>query len=101
MAEICAKCGLPKEICACQAIVKETTQRIKVYSRRERFKKFVTIVEGLSGDELARAAKELKHLLACGGTSKNGVVVLQGAHVEKTAEYLVKLGYPKELISLG
>ena len=101
MAEICAKCSLPKEICACQEIVKDTTQRIKVYSRRERFKKFVTIVEGLSGEELQRAAKELKHLLACGGTSKNGLIVLQGAHVEKTAGYLVKLGYPKELIRLG
>ena len=101
MAEICAKCGLPKEICACQEIVKDTTQRIKVYSRRERFKKFVTIVEGLSGKELAHAAKELKHLLACGGTAKNGLIVLQGEHKEKTAGYLVKLGYPRDLINIG
>ena len=101
MAEICAKCGLPKEICACQAIEKDTTQRIKVYSRRERFKKFVTIVEGLAGDELERAAKELKHLLACGGTAKNGLIVLQGEHRTKTVEYLVKLGYPRELITAG
>jgi translation initiation factor 1 len=92
---------LPKEICACLAIEKDTTQRIRVYSRRERFKKFVTIVEGLSGDELERAAKELKHLLACGGTAKNGVIVLQGSHVEKAASYLVKLGYPRELITAG
>ncbi|MEM0475296.1 MAG: stress response translation initiation inhibitor YciH [Candidatus Norongarragalinales archaeon] len=101
MAEICAKCGLPKEICACQAIEKDTTQRIRVYSRRERFKKFVTIVEGLHGDELERAAKELKRLLACGGTTKDGVIVLQGDHTQKTIDYLAKLGYPRELISAG
>jgi translation initiation factor 1 len=92
---------LPKEICACQAIEKDTSQRIRVYSRRERFKKFVTIVEGLRGDELERAAKELKRLLACGGTAKAGVIVLQGDHTRKTVDFLVKLGYPRELISAG
>ena len=101
MSEICSTCGLPKEICACQTIEKETTQKIKVYSTKKSYNKLVTIVEGLHGDELQRATKELKHKLACGGSCKEGVMVLQGNHKEKAVEYLIKLGYPKEIIKVA
>ncbi len=101
MGEICSTCGLPKEICACQAIEKETVAKIKVYITKKQFNKFVTIVEGLQGDELKRTFKELKHSLACGGSNKNGVIILQGSHRDKVAEYLTKLGYPKEVIQLA
>lgn len=101
MSEICATCGLPKEICACQTIEKETTAKLKVYTTKKRFNKFVTIVEGLSGKELEDAAKELKRKLACGGSYKNGLIVLQGDHLENAVEYLVKLGYPKDIIKVG
>jgi len=101
MGEICSTCGLPKEICACQAIEKETVAKIKVYVTKKQFNKFVTVVEGLQGDELERTFKELKRSLACGGSSKNNVIILQGSHREKVAEYLMKLGYPKEVIQLA
>lgn len=100
MAEICSNCGLPKEICACQTIEKETTRKIRVYTRIERFNKPVTVVEGLSGNELKEATKTLKHKLACGGSCKSGSIVLQGNHKEKVASYLMQLGYPKESIIL-
>ncbi|MDP2717243.1 MAG: stress response translation initiation inhibitor YciH [Candidatus Micrarchaeota archaeon] len=98
MSEICATCGLPKEICACQTIEKETTTKLKVYTTKKRFNKLVTVVEGLSGEELNVAAKELKRKLACGGNAKDGMIVLQGDHLKKTIEYLVKLGYPRDII---
>ncbi len=98
MGEICSKCGLPKEICACQTIEKETTRQSKVFKERAKFNKFVTVVEGLSGEELRDVAKELKRKLACGGTFKDNQIVLQGDHKEKTREYLIALGYPKERI---
>ncbi|MBI4360641.1 stress response translation initiation inhibitor YciH [Candidatus Micrarchaeota archaeon] len=98
MSEICPTCGLPKEICACQTIEKQTTTKIKVYTTKKRFNKLVTMVEGLQGEELDVAAKELKRKLACGGNAKDGVVVLQGDHLKKTIEYLVKLGYPRDII---
>ncbi len=101
MSEICATCGLPKEICACQTIEKETTAKLKVYATKKRFNKLVTIVEGLQGKELEDAAKELKRKLACGGSYKDGIIVLQGDHKEKAVEYLIKLGYPKEIIKIG
>ncbi|MGB9577506.1 MAG: stress response translation initiation inhibitor YciH [Candidatus Micrarchaeia archaeon] len=98
MGEICSKCGLPKEICACQSIGKETTNYIRIYATKKRFNKLVTIVEGLEGEELSRTAKELKHKLACGGSSKDNVIVLQGDHRAKTKELLVQMGYPPESI---
>ena len=100
MSEICPKCGLPKEICACQTIGKETSSKLRVYTTKKRFNKLVTIVEGLSAGELSPVAKELKHKLACGGSDKDGIVVLQGDHLDKTVEYLIKLGYPKESITV-
>jgi translation initiation factor 1 len=98
MAEICPKCGLPKEICACEAIGKETVAQLRIYAKQERFKKWVTVVEGLKGEELENTAKELKRALACGGTYKTGAIVLQGDHRDKVKDILVRMGYPKENI---
>lgn len=100
MSEICSICGLPKEICACQTIEKQTAQKLKVYSTKKRFNKLVTVIEGLKGEELGRVTKELKHKLACGGSGKDGVVVLQGEHKIRAAQHLETLGYPKEMISV-
>jgi translation initiation factor 1 len=101
MSEICTTCGLPKEICACQTIEKETALQLRISARQERFRKWVTLVEGLKGEELARATKELKRGLACGGTSKNDAVILQGDHRHKAADILVRLGYPKDVIHVA
>jgi len=72
-----------------------------VYTTQKRFKKYVTVVEGLQGGEVVKVAKELKHKLACGGSSKGGFVVLQGDHKEQVVEYLKKLGYPSDIIKVG
>jgi translation initiation factor 1 len=100
MSQLCSVCGLPKEICACQTIEKETTQRLKIYTVSQRFKKLVTIVEGLKGEELESTTKQLKHKLACGGSAKDRFVVLQGDHKEKVREYLIQMGYPSEAINI-
>jgi translation initiation factor 1 len=101
MSEICSKCGLPREICACQAIEKETAQRLRAFTTKKRFNTWVTIIEGLSGEELERVTKELKTKLACGGSCKEGYVLLQGNHLDKAIDYLTKLGYPREIIKKG
>jgi len=98
--EICPKCGLPLEICACEALEKEESKKIKVYETKKKFKKLVTVVEGLDDADLSKTAKELKQKLACGGTAKNGLIVLQGAHKEKVKILLVSLGYLAESISV-
>jgi translation initiation factor 1 len=98
MSEICSTCGLPMDICACRTLEKETTKQLRVFASKKRFNKLVTMVEGLSTDELHKVEKELKHRLACGGTTKHGLIILQGDHLIKTMDYLVTLGYPREAI---
>ena len=98
MSEICSTCGLPLDICACRTLEKETTKQLRVYSTKKRFNKLVTIVEGLATEELRKVEKELKHRLACGGTVKEGIIILQGDHLAKTMDYLVTLGYPRQAI---
>ena len=101
MPEICSKCGLPKDICACQTIEKETVGHLKVYTTKKRFNKLVTIIEGLEGGELENATKELKRKLACGGSCKEGFMVLQGNHQGKAVEFLTQLGYSRDAIKVG
>lgn len=99
MINVCPKCGLNKELCICEEIAKEE-QKIKIRSIKRRFGKLITLVEGLDENdiELKDVAKTLKSRLACGGTIKNGVIELQGEHVTKAKEELVKMGFnPKSI----
>jgi len=98
MEEICQKCGLPKNLCVCIEIAKET-EKIKIRVDRRRFGKVVTTVTGL-GSEIDDIAKKLKKYLACGGTSKNNEIELQGNHREKVKGFLLKNGYKQELIDV-
>ena len=96
MSEICPKCGLPKEICACGEISKQQAQ-ITIRSEKRRYGKQMTLVEGLDADQ-KEIMKKLKAKLACGGTLKGGVIELQGKHVKRTKEFLVGMGFPENTI---
>jgi translation initiation factor 1 len=100
VSDVCPKCGLPLEICACEALEKEESQKIKVYETKKKFRKLVTVIEGLDDADLSKTAKDLKQKLACGGTAKNGVIVLQGAHKAKVKGVLVSLGYLEDNINV-
>ncbi|MEM3361853.1 MAG: hypothetical protein QXV64_01780 [Candidatus Anstonellaceae archaeon] len=89
---------LMKEIVS-DAIEKQNI-RLKVYATKKKFKKLVTIVEGVEKDKLEQTAKELKNKLACGGTVKEGLIVLQGNHISKIKEILVSMGYLADSIEI-
>ncbi|MBT4258103.1 stress response translation initiation inhibitor YciH [archaeon] len=96
--EICPKCGLPEQACVCEQIVK-SSQRIKVTTDRKRYGKIVTVVKGFdTGIDVKKIGKSLKNELACGGTSKDRVIELQGDHTKKIKDLLVKLGFDEESI---
>lgn len=96
--EICPKCGLPQPACVCEQIVK-SSQRIKVTNDRKRYGKIVTVVTGFENDiDVKKIAKEMKNQLACGGTSKDGVIELQGEHTKRAKEILIKLGFEEDSI---
>jgi len=97
--EICPKCGLPKQACVCEQIVK-SSQKIKVTTDKKRYGKIVTVVTGFdSAIDVKKIAKALKNELACGGTYKNGIIELQGDHSKKMKGLLIKLGFEEESIS--
>ena len=101
MADICKKCGMLKDLCVCDVLAKQGVTKIKIYTTKKKFKKLVTIVEGIDVEQIDSTAKELKHKLACGGTAKEGVIVLQGDHKKKIPNILKSLGYPQESIEVN
>ena len=101
MAEICPTCGLPKDLCACGEIAKEQ-QRIRVRLETRKYGRPTTIVDGIDekNTNLAGMAQKLKGFCACGGTAKNGLIMLQGDHRNRVREYLMDLGYPEGNIQI-
>ena len=98
---ICPKYGLPKELCVCETIAKET-QRIKVYLENKKFGKNYTIISGIDNKEIdtKKLMKTLKSELACGGTDKEGRIELQGDHRHKVKEVLIRFGFPQNMIEV-
>ncbi|MCK4313814.1 stress response translation initiation inhibitor YciH [Candidatus Bathyarchaeota archaeon] len=101
MADICSICGLPKDLCVCGEIGKEQ-QRIRIRREIRKWRKSSTIIDGLDKKDidLASLAQKLKNFCACGGTSKNGQILLQGDHRKKVHQYLIRMGYTEENIDL-
>jgi translation initiation factor 1 len=70
-------------------------QKLKVMlDKSGRAGKTVTLIEGFSGPdaELERLAKDLKNTCGCGGSAKEGHVLLQGDVRQKAGAFLEKKG---------
>ncbi len=101
MAVICKKCGLPDDLCACGELDKEDS-RVVVRLETRRFSKTTTMIEGIDPtlSDTQRIVKELKSRFACGGTAKDGFIMLQGDHGDDVKGYLVKLGFNEAAIEV-
>ncbi len=101
MAEICPKCGLPKDICVCGTVSKEQ-QRIKVHLEMRKWRRPVTVINGVDekSTDIGRLAQKLKAKCACGGTAKNSQILLQGDHRGRMKHLLVELGFLEENIEV-
>ena len=99
MSEICSKCGLPEELCVCETIAKES-QEITISLESKKFGKKYTVIQGIDGNEidLGDLTKKLKTKLACGGTTKEGKIELQGTHLQKVKEMLLEMGFSPDTI---
>jgi len=99
MSDVCPKCGLNKELCVCETIAKKE-QQISITVIKRKFGKLITIVQGLDTKDIdiRDLAKKLKTTLACGGTSKGGVIELQGDHAIKAKAALIRFGFQKDTI---
>ncbi len=101
MSEICSVCGLPKELCVCESIAKES-QKITAETAKKRFGKVYTIISGIDDKDinLKELTKKLKTRFACGGTAKDGKIELQGDHIGRLKRTLVEFGFAPELVDI-
>ena len=100
MTQIDPLTGLPKELGIGDSITKES-QKITIRIVKRRFGKLTTLVEGFEKDvNIREISKKLKSAFACGGTVKDNIIELQGNHLDKLRQELVKYGFPKDSISI-
>jgi translation initiation factor 1 len=95
---ICPGCRRPLAQCQCQTAQPRPKGDGVVRVSREtkgRAGKGVTLVRGLDLDDadLQALAKQLRVACGCGGTVKDGVIEVQGEHVERIIELLRAKGH--------
>jgi len=97
---VCNQCGLPEDLCVCEAIAREQ-QKITVTIEKRKFGKKYTVISGIKKEaNINEIYKALKSKFACGGTAKTGQIELQGDHKSRMKAALVNLGFPEETIEL-
>ena len=93
----CPECGNPVDACVCkQAVIPQGDGVARV--RREskgRGGKTVTTISGvpLAAEQLKDLAAALKRRCGTGGALKDGVIEIQGDHVELLLAELIKQGF--------
>ena len=101
MSDIDPITGLPKELGVWEELVKEE-QRITIKTVRRKFGKLITLIEGLNKKDvnIKDIAKKLKSKLACGGTAKDDIIELQGSHIKRAKEAMIKMGFAESTIKV-
>ena len=101
MVGVCNQCGLPEDLCVCEAIAREQ-QKITVTIEKRKFGKKYTVISGIKKEaNINEIFKALKSKFACGGTAKTGQIELQGEHKSRMKAALVDMGFPEETIELA
>jgi translation initiation factor 1 len=93
---MCPSCRQPIAACRCAPAPAPTGDGVVRVSRetKGRAGKGVTLVRGLALDasDLAQLGKRLKTACGSGGTVKDGVIEIQGDHVERVIALLQRDG---------
>ena len=96
---MCPQCRQPMAACQCALRAKQVVRgdgQVRVSRERAgRGGKTVTLVRGLALDAEALAAlgKRLRSACGAGGAAKDGVLEIQGDHVERVLELLAREGH--------
>ncbi len=107
---VCPNCHKPVKACSCrpQRSGPQAQQRPAPRSdgivrvsrdRRNRRGKTVTVITGVPGSPAAveELAGTLKRLCGSGGTSKDGIIEIQGDHRDLVLSKLTEMGYKAKL----
>ena len=95
---ICPECRNPSAKCTCRNSKKIPAGDGVARVRREvkaRGGKTVTTITGIPvpGDELGEICRKLRKMCAGGGTVKDGVIEIQGDHIETVMKELSRRGF--------
>ena len=93
----CPECRLAIAQCVCgQAVINVSTDGVVRVSRETKGRKGkgVTLVQGLGleAEPLTKLSKQIKATCGCGGTVKDGIIEVQGDHVDTVVAFLLKQG---------
>jgi translation initiation factor 1 len=94
----CPQCRLPVAACTCKAAAKTAPAAagpVRVSREKQgRGGKTVTVVRGLAldADALAALGKRLRTACGAGGTARDGVLEIQGDHVDRVLALLAADG---------
>jgi translation initiation factor 1 len=94
----CPGCRQPLEACICKATkpIPAGDGIVRVSREKQgRGGKTVTVVRGLTQDAmtLTTTGKQRRAVCGAGGTAKDGVIEVQGDHVERVMAWLTKAGH--------
>ena len=94
----CPQCGQRRDRCQCQTPTRPLPDGETIRVRREvkgRKGKTVTLITGLplDNDGLLALSREIKSALGTGGSVKNGIVLIQGDHIQPVIQWLDKRDY--------
>ena len=94
----CPNCRQPLLACTCKVArpIPAGDGIVRVSREKQgRGGKTVTVVRGLvlDSDALAAAGRQLRAACGAGGTAKNGVLEVQGDHVERVMAWLARAGH--------
>jgi translation initiation factor 1 len=96
---MCPACRQPLAACSCAQQAKAQPLgdgRVRVSREKQgRGGKTVTVVRGLAldADALATLGKQLRAACGAGGTARDGVLEVQGDHVERVLAFLAQQGH--------
>lgn len=96
---MCPQCRQPQSACLCAQQAKQAVRgdgQVRVSRERAgRGGKTVTLVRGLAldADALTALGKRLRSACGAGGAAKDGVLEIQGDHVERVLEMLAREGH--------
>lgn len=96
---MCPQCRRPLADCGCRDAARAQAPAgngaVRV-GRERRAGKTVTVVRGLplAAPELVALGKRLRSACSAGGTAKDGVVEVQGDHVDFALDWLRQAGWP-------
>ncbi|MET1080636.1 MAG: translation initiation factor Sui1 [Pseudomonas sp.] len=93
----CPDCSQPLEACLCKSATLPAGDGIARVRRESKGRggKTVTTISGvpLAEEPLKSLASELKKRCGCGGALKDGVIEIQGDHVQLLLDELLKRGF--------